>query len=90
MFVNATIVHHNHGVRQRKGLHMVQSAFNKSVEGISVESTLEDVAVQHTLCKREGRENRESVHGVRCMYRELEQNWAHLRPRQKKAFLVAF
>lgn len=63
MLVNATIVHHNHGAWHEKWLHLVQCTLNESVEGFGLKSTLKDVAVQYTLSKREGRENRESMWG---------------------------
>jgi hypothetical protein len=49
MLVNTTVIHHDHRVGGRKGLHTVESTLNEFVEACGVESTFEDVAVEDTF-----------------------------------------
>lgn len=56
VLVYRTIVHDNNGVGRRKTAHMQQEAFDELCKEFGVESTLNNLAVEHTV-KRDGWKN---------------------------------
>jgi hypothetical protein len=52
MLVDATVIHHDHGVGGRKGLHMVEGTLNECREAGCVKRTFDDIAMEDTFFER--------------------------------------
>jgi hypothetical protein len=52
MLVDTTIIHHDHRVGGRKGLHTVKGTLDECIEAGCVKRTFKDVAMEDTLFER--------------------------------------